>query len=72
MRFVGAACEGANPDLWFPSMRNTAKEAKAICADCTARPECLEYAMSRPQLVGVWGGLSQSARAKRRTRTNRS
>lgn len=34
-------------------------EARAICADCPVRMQCLEFALERPEPFGVWGGKSQ-------------
>jgi WhiB family redox-sensing transcriptional regulator len=47
------------------------RDAKAICAGCPVREECLEYAMRWDQLCGVWGGLSERERRQlRRQRRN--
>jgi WhiB family redox-sensing transcriptional regulator len=32
--------------------------AKALCAECPIRLECLEYALAADEEYGVWGGLS--------------
>lgn len=40
--------------------------AKAVCARCVVRGDCLAYALERPVLVGVWGGTT--ARERRRMR----
>lgn len=62
-----AACRSADPDLFFPissSGRSTAQvaEAKAICAGCQVRYECLAFALRTHQAHGVWGGLSEQER----------
>jgi hypothetical protein len=31
--------------------------------------ECLDYALADPDLMGVWGGMSQSDRSRQRTVT---
>jgi WhiB family redox-sensing transcriptional regulator len=62
-----AACRSADPDLFFPissagqSMAQEA-EAKAICAGCRVRRECLAFALRTHQAHGVWGGLSEQER----------
>ena len=62
-----AACRSADPDLFFPisssgpSMGQVA-EAKAICARCRVRRECLTFALRTHQVHGVWGGLSEQER----------
>lgn len=62
-----AACRSADPDLFFPissSGRSIAQaaEAKAICAGCPVRRECLAFALRTHQGHGVWGGLSEQER----------
>lgn len=53
-----ALCAQTDPDAWFPEPGGVAKEAKAVCARCPVRAECLELALRiRPQ-HGVWAGLS--------------
>src|SRR6185437_13703260 len=62
-----AACQSADPDLFFPisssgqSMAQVA-EAKAICAGCRVRRECLAFALRTHQAHGVWGGMSEQER----------
>jgi WhiB family redox-sensing transcriptional regulator len=36
--------------------------AKAICASCQVRPECLEFALSIREPHGIWGGLNEVER----------
>jgi WhiB family transcriptional regulator, redox-sensing transcriptional regulator len=62
-----AACRSAAPGLFFPissSGRSMAQvaEAKAICAGCQVRGECLAFALRTYQIHGVWGGLSEQER----------
>lgn len=37
-------------------------QAKAICAVCPVRTECLDWALSVREPHGVWGGFSESER----------
>ena len=62
--FVGAACYGADPDMFFLTKggRGKASEAKAICATCPAVVECVAFAVDRKQLFGIWGGTSERTR----------
>jgi hypothetical protein len=46
----------------FPRLRIPATAAKAVCAACVVRGECLAYALADPDLVGVWGGTSHAER----------
>jgi WhiB family redox-sensing transcriptional regulator len=59
-----AACTSANPDVFFPGRRDAGagEEAKAICAECPVRAECLEYALATRQEWGVWGGANEHER----------
>lgn len=51
---------------FFPARGESARDAKSICAVCSVREECLEYAMRWDQLCGVWGGLSERERRQLR------
>jgi len=42
-------CVGVDPELFFPTRGDSPAEAKAICAECSVRVECLEYALSGPK-----------------------
>src|ERR1700704_3960438 len=62
-----AACLEADPELFFPvaahgpGARELAR-AKAVCAACRVRRQCLQYALATHQLHGVWGGTSEAER----------
>lgn len=70
VRFPGAACAGVDPDLFFPERGEAVDAAKAICAQCSHRVECLEAALDAGEVDGVWGG--ESARTRRALRAARS
>ena len=62
-----AACQFADPDLFFPISSSgpalaQVAQAKAICAGCQVRRECLAFALRTDQVHGVWGGLSEQER----------
>lgn len=38
------------------------KQAIAICKSCPVIVECLEHALSVPEIYGVWGGKSEEER----------
>jgi len=48
---------GENTRLWVST-------AKAVCAGCPVREECLEAGMREPR--GVWGGLTARERVRLR------
>ncbi len=66
-----AACLDCDPDLFFPvalagpALRQIA-QAKAICARCPVRRECLRFALTTHQVHGVWGGTSEEEPQPRR------
>ena len=47
------------------------KQAKAVCAACPVRGECLNYAVGRPEKYGTWGGLNEDERSSERRRRMR-
>jgi WhiB family transcriptional regulator, redox-sensing transcriptional regulator len=54
----------AGPDLFFSADRADIKRAKRICLDCPALAACREWALTRPEWYGVWGGLSERERRR--------
>jgi len=72
------ACRSADPDLFFPVPGHRLVEkqiarAKAICAGCAVRPECLEFALTNHQAFGIWGGTTaEDRRLVRRRRRRRA
>jgi WhiB family redox-sensing transcriptional regulator len=65
-----AACRGEQTSLFFPdnpledrtARRAREAKAKAICAGCPVRDECLEYALRTREAHGVWGGMNEYER----------
>jgi WhiB family transcriptional regulator, redox-sensing transcriptional regulator len=58
-----AACRGFDAEIFFREHgRSTA--AKAVCARCTVRQECLEDALTNLELFGVWGGTTERERQR--------
>ena len=57
-----AACRGVELDVFYPERGETAEPARQICAACTVRRPCLEYALSNRIASGIWGGLSERER----------
>ena len=71
-----AACQTADPNLFFPVSATERSDdkarAKQVCARCPVRGECLTHALNAgAALLGVWGGASETDRARlRRVRAN--
>lgn len=61
-----AACLGMDPELFYPSRGESLAPAKAVCAACPVRSECLEYALGGRERYGVWGGRSERERQRLR------
>jgi WhiB family redox-sensing transcriptional regulator len=65
-----AACRGPQAAVFFPPTHAERKEdkaarearAKEICATCTVRGACLEYAIRIREPHGIWGGLNEVER----------
>ncbi len=73
-----AACGGARAWLFFGPDGETEQErqaresrAKAVCASCPVRVECLEYALEHYVRFGIWGGLNEHERFAERLRRAR-
>lgn len=58
---AGARCANVDPELFFPHVGGTGRDAKKICKTCQVLNECRHYALSH-DLSGVWGGLSENER----------
>lgn len=66
---AGALCAQVDPELFFPDKGGNVRDARRICARCEVLDECGEYALERPELDGVWGGLTtRQRRTVRRAR----
>lgn len=65
-----AACRGPQAVVFFPPAQFERKDekearesrAKAICATCSVRRPCLDYAMRIREPHGIWGGLNEAER----------
>ena len=67
-----AACRGMDPELFFPERGEPTEPAKAVCAGCPVRGECLDYALTNVERFGIWGGLSERERRAIRRRQVRA
>ncbi|MGH2731307.1 MAG: WhiB family transcriptional regulator [Actinomycetota bacterium] len=67
---VNARCTEVDPEIFFPERGGSSRAARAVCADCTVRLECLEYALNNKEQFGIWGGTSE--RERRRLRKERT
>lgn len=61
------ACADLPTAMFFPGIGDHGRDAKAVCAECPVRTDCLEAGMAEE--FGIWGGLSE--RQRRRVRQQR-
>lgn len=59
-----AACQGVDPEIFYPVTDEEAGAAKAICATCPVREACLEHALSAREREGIWGGATERERRR--------
>jgi WhiB family redox-sensing transcriptional regulator len=64
---VAVGPQQADPELFFPVAKygpgaSETDRAKAVCAGCPVRRQCLQYALATRQMHGVWGGLTEDER----------
>ena len=65
-----AACRGPQASVFFPppyvekrdEKRRRELRAKDICAACSVRTNCLDYALQIGEQHGIWGGLNEIER----------
>jgi WhiB family transcriptional regulator, redox-sensing transcriptional regulator len=63
-------CRASDATVFFPPVHFEHKpereareaKAKAICARCPVRVQCLDWALATREPHGVWGGYSESER----------
>jgi WhiB family transcriptional regulator, redox-sensing transcriptional regulator len=67
---VQAACVGEVNSIFYPPMRGEPRRvkrsrearAKAVCAQCPVRSECLDQAIENDERYGIWGGMTDGER----------
>jgi WhiB family transcriptional regulator, redox-sensing transcriptional regulator len=71
-----AACRDEDPELFFPISEvgpgaRQAAQAKAVCARCPVREQCLRYALDNGLDDGIFGGTTERERRALTRRTRR-
>lgn len=64
-----AACKDSPTSMFYA---DTVTYAKAVCATCPVKQQCLAFALDVGERFGVWGGLSEQERAKLRNKQRKS
>lgn len=59
-----AACQGVDPEVFYPVSEEDSEDAKVICNQCPVREACLEYAITYRERDGVWGGATERERRR--------
>jgi len=59
-----ASCRGIDPEIFYPATDEEAEVAKSVCAQCSVRQGCLEYALAARERDGVWGGATERERRR--------
>jgi WhiB family transcriptional regulator, redox-sensing transcriptional regulator len=64
--FERGACRDLDPAVLHPDLDAplAVDRARAVCARCELRRECLAFALRTDGLDGVWGGLTAIERAR--------
>jgi WhiB family transcriptional regulator, redox-sensing transcriptional regulator len=62
--YTQARCKGIDPEIFYPIADEEGDEAKAICAECPVRLQCLETALANRERDGIWGGATEKERRR--------
>jgi len=62
-------CRRHPTQWWFAGGQRETMLAKDICSGCVVQTPCLEFALGRPELLGVWGATTPTERAALRRAT---
>jgi WhiB family redox-sensing transcriptional regulator len=66
---LDAACREYPEVSFYAELGESLDPARAVCAGCLVRDECLDHALEKGEKFGVWGGKSPRERqAMRRLR----
>lgn len=57
-----AACQGHDPERFFPPQGQDDPVAKAVCRTCPVQLSCLAFALAHGERFGIWGGLTSRER----------
>lgn len=57
-----AACQGTDNDTFYPDKGGSIRDATRLCRVCPVVDACLNWAITRNERHGVWGGMSTQQR----------
>jgi WhiB family redox-sensing transcriptional regulator len=61
-----ALCRAVGVDIFFKGAGESTDQARALCAACPTRAECLAAALEDVDTRGIWGGTSERQRREMR------
>jgi WhiB family transcriptional regulator, redox-sensing transcriptional regulator len=67
-----AGCGGADTAIFFAETPADEAAAKAICAWCPVRSDCLAFALEHNIPSGIYGGMTRDERDNHRRRARRA
>jgi excisionase family DNA binding protein len=56
-------CKKHPTHWWFAGGAHETVLAKSICSSCSVSDQCLEFALGRPEILGVWASTTPNERA---------
>lgn len=59
-----AACQGLDPEIFYPPTDEDSEAAKLVCNQCAVQETCLEHALGSRERDGVWGGATEKERRR--------
>jgi WhiB family transcriptional regulator, redox-sensing transcriptional regulator len=59
-----ARCRTIDPEIFFAPGVRTERRAKAVCALCPVKSDCLSFALESRTEFGIWGGLNGKERQR--------
>ena len=73
---AASACLSADPELFFPVAQGSAADGQTssalqVCAGCTVRQQCLDFALATGEADGIWGGTTPDERIRARRKSAR-
>lgn len=63
---AASVCRKFPTRWWFGGDHRETVRAKEICASCVVRGPCLDFALGRPELLGVWAATTPTERVAMR------
>src|SRR4051812_21966672 len=61
---TSAACQGLDPEIFYPLSDEDADQAKSVCHRCPVQTSCLEHALGVREKEGIWGGCTERERRR--------